>query len=93
MELLDYISDPDRKAALAEATGAAPAYLYLVATEWKKRADRLPTRASPELAQAIEKATGGLVLCGVGRGMRSDLQWVRDSNGDVTGYFVPAAVA
>lgn len=84
MELLDYIADSDRKNALAKALGKSPAYLYLVATGWRN------TRASPELVQAIEKGTSGEVRCGEGQGMRPDLQWVRDADGAVTGYFVPA---
>lgn len=56
MDLLTFISDPVRKAALAEKTGASPAYLWQVATGWTPKGGR-PKRASGELAAAIEKAT------------------------------------
>lgn len=91
MELLDYIGDKDRKAKLAADVGCSPAYLYLVASEWKK-GDKT-TLASPDLVIAIERATGGEVLAGVGRGMRPDVQFVRDAAGVVTGHFVPAPAA
>lgn len=49
MDLLTFISDPDRKAALAERTKSSQAYLWQIATAWRGK------RASPELAQAIER--------------------------------------
>jgi len=56
MDLITFISDPARKAALAEKTGASPAYLWQVATGWTPKGGR-PKRASGELAAAIELAT------------------------------------
>ena len=49
MNLSDYISDMGRRAALAEACGTSPDYLWQVATGWNGR------RASTDLAQAIER--------------------------------------
>lgn len=55
MNLLTYIEDRDRKAALAAATGTSEGYLWQIATGWRGK------RPSWELAQAIEEATGGEV--------------------------------
>lgn len=54
MDLLDFISDPTRKASLAARTGASPAYLWQVATGWTPKGGK-PKRASVELAIAIER--------------------------------------
>lgn len=55
MDLKTYIDDPDRKAALVNATGANPQWLWQIATGWRNK------RPSPELAVKIETATGGEV--------------------------------
>jgi DNA-binding transcriptional regulator YdaS (Cro superfamily) len=55
MDLKTYITDAARKAALAEATGADPQWLWQIATGWRNK------RPSPELAVKIETATGGEV--------------------------------
>ena len=52
MDLITFISDKDRKAALAAKLGASEGYLWQVATGWRNK------RASWELAQRIEQATG-----------------------------------
>lgn len=52
MDLSTFISDPERKAKLASATGNSPGYLWQIATGWRGK------RASVELAQTIERATG-----------------------------------
>lgn len=49
MELITFLSDPTRKQRLAKATGSSEGYLWQVATGWRGK------RASPELAQAIER--------------------------------------
>jgi hypothetical protein len=49
MDLQTFISDGDRKAKLAAATNKSPGYLWQVATGWRGK------RASPELAQEIER--------------------------------------
>lgn len=54
MDLLTYISDTRRRAALASACGTSPDYLWQIATRWKGR------RGSPELAEKIEQATSRL---------------------------------
>lgn len=51
MDLLTYITDMGRRAALAEACDTSPDYLWQIATRWKGR------RGSPELAARIEDAT------------------------------------
>ena len=56
MDLLEFISDPARKAALAKKTGASPAYLWQIATGWSPKNGK-PKRASTDLAIAIEDAT------------------------------------
>ena len=53
MDLLTYVSDMSRRDSLAKAVGKNPAYLWQVATSRR--------RASPELAIAIQEATGGEV--------------------------------
>lgn len=55
MTLADFISDRDRRAALAKACDASPDYLWQVATAWNGR------KPSPKLAQRINKATHGLI--------------------------------
>lgn len=54
MDLLTYISDMDRRVALAEACDSSPDYLWQIATRWKGR------RGSAKLAEKIEKATSEL---------------------------------
>jgi DNA-binding transcriptional regulator YdaS (Cro superfamily) len=54
MDLKTYIADPDRRAALAEKLKTSPQYLYQVASNWRGR------KASPALAQDIERVTGEL---------------------------------
>ena len=51
MNLLEYISDMNRRRALAEAIGTSPDYLWQVAARWQGR------RGSPDFAAAIEEAT------------------------------------
>ena len=51
MDLLTFISDRDRKTALAAALEASEGYLWQIATGWRGK------RASWELAQRIEAAT------------------------------------
>ena len=78
MNLTEYISDEQRKQALARGVGASPAYLYQIATNWNGK------RPSPELAKRIEEFSG--IRCET---LRPDLKWVRDAEGAVTGYFSP----
>lgn len=52
MDLATFISDPDRKAALAANTESSEGYLWQIATGWRGK------RASPELAIAIERESG-----------------------------------
>lgn len=54
MDLLTFISDRDRKAALATSLGASEGYLWQIATGWRGK------RASWELAQRIESMTAGI---------------------------------
>lgn len=54
MDLLTYIKDTERRAALAEECGTSPDYLWQIATRWNGR------RGSPELAEKIERATAKL---------------------------------
>ena len=54
MDLLNFISDRDRKAALAAALGASEGYLWQIATGWRGK------RASWELATKIEAATASI---------------------------------
>jgi hypothetical protein len=54
MDLQTFISDAERKARLAEATKASPGYLWQIATGWRGK------RASPELAQAIERESAAI---------------------------------
>jgi len=56
MDLINFISDPMRKAALAARTGASPAYLWQIATSWTPKGGK-PKRASIDLALAIERET------------------------------------
>lgn len=49
MDLLTYISDMSRRAALAEACGTSPDYLWQIATRWKGR------KPSADLALRIER--------------------------------------
>ncbi|UQY89245.1 hypothetical protein LQE85_08625 [Stenotrophomonas rhizophila] len=49
MDLLTYISDMSRRAALAEACGTSPEYLWQIARRWRGK------RPSPELAATIER--------------------------------------
>lgn len=51
MDLITFISDPERKQKLAAATKYSEGYLWQVATGWRQK------RASPELAQSIERAS------------------------------------
>lgn len=78
MNLNDYISDEQRKQALARAVDTSPAYLYQIATGWNGK------RPSPELSKRIEENSG--VRCEI---LRPDLSWVRDKDGRITGYFSP----
>ena len=55
MNLIDYIADMDRRAALAAACNTSPDWLYQVATGWNGR------KAGHQLAKAIEQATQGQV--------------------------------
>lgn len=57
MNLLEFISDPARKAQLVEATGSSPGYLWQIATGWQPKGAKRPKRASHELAQTIERET------------------------------------
>ena len=59
MDLLTFISDPGRKAALAARTGASPAYLWQIATGWTPKGGK-PKRASIDLAIAIERESGDI---------------------------------
>ena len=73
MDLLTFIGDPARKAALATLTGASPAYLWQVATGWTPKGGRAK-RASAELAVAIEAATAKIGPEAVSRqSLRPDL--------------------
>jgi hypothetical protein len=54
MDLATYIEDMDRRRQLAEAVGSDPGYLWQIATGWRGK------RASPGLAQAIERASAKL---------------------------------
>lgn len=56
MDLLTFISDADRKAALAARTGTSPAYLWQIATGWTPKGGRRK-RPSIELALLIERET------------------------------------
>lgn len=51
MDLQTYVTDVDRRRALAEATGTSPDYLWQLGTGWN---DRKP---GIELAKAIERET------------------------------------
>lgn len=51
MDLLTFISDRERKRALARKTSSSEGYLWQCATGWRGK------RPSPELALAIEAAT------------------------------------
>jgi len=51
MDLLTYISDMQRRAALAKACGTSPDYLWQIATGWKGR------KPSARMAARIEAAT------------------------------------
>ena len=54
MDLLTYISDMSRRAALAAACGTSPEYLWQIATGWRGK------RPSPKLASAIERESARL---------------------------------
>ncbi|WP_411851592.1 hypothetical protein ACLB90_03200 [Stenotrophomonas sp. LGBM10] len=54
MDLLTYIYDMNRRAALAGACGTSPEYLWQIATRWRGK------RPSPELAASIERESGRL---------------------------------
>lgn len=54
MDLLTYISDMSRRAALADACGTSPEYLWQIATRWRGK------RPSPELAATIERESDRL---------------------------------
>lgn len=51
MDLKEFISVPDRKRRLAEATSKSEGYLWQIATAWRGK------RVSAELALQIERAT------------------------------------
>ena len=55
MLLIDYISDPERKRALATAVGCSEGYLWQMASGWRGK------RPSAELAAKIEQATAGQI--------------------------------
>lgn len=55
MDLLEYITDAERKAALAERLGSSPGYLWQLATGWRGK------KPSPDFAMRIDAATGGQV--------------------------------
>lgn len=61
MTLSEYIADTARRAQLARDVMTSTQYLYQLATSWRGK------RASPRMAQAIERATAGAVS-------RSDLR-------------------
>lgn len=54
MDLLTYISDLERRKALADASGTTVDWLYQIATCWNGR------RASTDLAQVIERESDRL---------------------------------
>ncbi|MFC6351257.1 hypothetical protein H7691_06605 [Stenotrophomonas sp. CW117] len=54
MDLTTYISDMARRKALADACGTDPNYLWQIATGWRGK------RASPAMAEKIERATAKL---------------------------------
>lgn len=54
MDLLTFISDPARKAALSARTGTSPAYLWQIATGWTPK-DGKSKRPSIELALLIDR--------------------------------------
>lgn len=54
MTLDEYIADPGRKKALAEACKTSPAYLWQLAVAWGGR------RPSPEMAKAIARESARL---------------------------------
>lgn len=54
MDLLTYISDMSRRAALAQACGTSSEYLWQIATGWRGK------RPSPKLASAIERESARL---------------------------------
>ena len=55
MLLTEYISDAERKRALAAAVGCSEGYLWQMASNWRGK------RPSAELAAKIEQATAGEV--------------------------------
>lgn len=55
MELIDFIADLERRKALADATGTSPDYLWQIATGHVRSTTGKPTRASTDLAIAIER--------------------------------------
>lgn len=54
MDLLTFISDPERKRRLAVLTGASEGYLWQCATAWRGK------RPSPALAQSIERESAAI---------------------------------
>lgn len=72
MDLLTFIGDADRKARLAARTDTSEGYLWQVATGWRGK------RASPELAQAIERESTVIGPAAVPKGsLRPDI-WPDD---------------
>lgn len=57
MNLHDYLVDPKRKAQLVRDLRTSPVWLWQIATGWRGK------RPSPRFAQAIERATHGVVTC------------------------------
>jgi len=56
MDLLTFISDPERKRRLAALTGASEGYLWQCATGWRGK------RPSPALAQSIERESTKIAM-------------------------------
>lgn len=71
-------------AHLATACGVSKQFIHKMRREWRTRG--CPPKAMREYAARIESATSGVVqaeqLC-------PDVQWVRDTQGAITGYVVP----
>jgi DNA-binding transcriptional regulator YdaS (Cro superfamily) len=55
MDMLEYISDPDRRADLVAKLKTSPLYLRQIATRFRNRT------CSPKLAIRIEEASGGQI--------------------------------
>jgi DNA-binding transcriptional regulator YdaS (Cro superfamily) len=79
MDLVSYISDIDKRRALARLIGTSPVYLWQMATGWRGK------RPSEDMAVSIERATNRAVRC---ESLRPDISWIRDETGLVTGYTV-----